>query len=189
MCLPAFLTSAAVVCCGVGVRRILLLGYGGESHSGTLLALSPSCQVVPAVFLLFVLTHTPCQRGHVSLAYSPCVHFSQPSLPSHTCTLFANMLTPLVLLLPLPSLASHLASHLLVFIPLSFFRLHVSIFPLYVFVSPVSLVLSIALSLYRCSCTVPVPSGSPPLRSPMPSGRPRPLVPGPPVPATQRSFL
>ena len=59
-------TSAAVVCCGVGVRRILLSGYErGESHSRALLALSPSCQVgyMPAaVFLLFVLTHAPCQR-------------------------------------------------------------------------------------------------------------------------------
>ena len=81
---PAFLTPAA----GVGPRRqwsAAVSGFVGsscqESHSGALLALSPSCQVdcvLAAVFLLFVLTHTPCQRGHFSLAYS-------------LCTLFANL--------------------------------------------------------------------------------------------------
>ena len=79
MCLPAFLTWAAVVCCGVGVRRILLLGYEGKSHSGTLLALSPSCQVVPGCLSPF--------RAH---SHSLPAWSRFPSILS-SCTLFATL--------------------------------------------------------------------------------------------------
>jgi hypothetical protein len=38
--------------------------------------------VLAAVLLLFVLTHTPCQRVHFSLAYSLCTLFATlPPVP------------------------------------------------------------------------------------------------------------